>query len=129
LSTALELGISIGWFTGELWYIPKWDQALHHESMITGVTPIITTELIHFEEAPHKLQAIVGEPALLPQLHSLASLLPGDCVGQFSYETYLEIIHRGVDKAAALLALGQQLGIAPSEMVTIGDMENDIAML
>ena len=129
LSSALELGISIGWFTGEHWYIPGWDLALHHESIITGVTPIVAPELIHFEEAPHKLQAIVGEPALLPKLHSLASLLPGDCVGQFSYETYLEIIHKGVDKATALLALGRQLGIAPSEMVAIGDMDNDIAML
>ncbi len=129
LSNALELGISIGWFTGELWYIPGWDLALHHESMITGVTPIVAPELIHFEEAPHKLQAIVGEPALLPKLHSLASLLPGDCVGQFSYETYLEIIHKGVDKATALLALGRQLGIAPSEMIAIGDMDNDVAML
>ena len=129
LSNAQELGISIGWFTGELWYIPGWDMALHHESMITEVTPIVAPELIHFEEAPHKLQAIVGEPALLPKLHSLASLLPGDCVGQFSYETYLEIIHKGVDKATALLALGRQLGIAPSEMIAIGDMDNDVAML
>ncbi len=129
LSNALALGISIGWFTGELWYIPGWDLALHHESMITGVTPIVDSDLMHFNEAPHKLQAIVGETALLQRLNALASVLPSDCVGQFSYETYLEIIHRGVDKATALLALGQQLGIDPSEMVAIGDMENDIAML
>ena len=129
LSSALELGISIGWFTGELWYIPGWDLALYHESMITGVTPIVETDLMIFNEAPHKLQAIVGETALLPRLNALASVLPSDCVGQFSYETYLEIIHRGVDKATALLALGQQLDIAPSEMVAIGDMDNDVAML
>ena len=129
LSKALELGISIGWFTGELWYIPGWDLALHHESMITGVSPIVDTDLMIFNEAPHKLQAIVGETALLPRLNALASMLPSDCVGQFSYETYLEIIHRGVDKATALLALGKQLGIAPSEMIAIGDMDNDIAML
>jgi Cof subfamily protein (haloacid dehalogenase superfamily) len=129
LSNALELGVSIGWFTGENWYIPRWDLALHHESMITGVTPILDPDLMHFKEAPHKLQAIIGDTALLPRLNALASVLPRDCVGQFSYETYLEIIHRGVDKATALLALGQQLGIDPSEMVAIGDMENDIAML
>ena len=68
LSYALELGISIGWFTGEDWYIPRWDQAIHHESMITGVTPIVDPDLIHFKAAPHKLQAIVGEAALLPSL-------------------------------------------------------------
>ena len=129
LSKALELEVSIGWFTGEHWYIPKWDLALQHESMITGVTPIVDPDLMRFKVAPHKLQAIVGEIALLPRLYDLAHGLPGDCVGQFSYETYLEIISRGVDKATALLALGEQLGIAPSEMIAIGDMDNDIAML
>jgi len=129
LSNALELGISVGWFTGEFWYIPGWDPALHHESMITGVTPIVSPDLMHFKEAPHKLQAIVGEPALLPRLYALEKKLPTDCVGQFSFTTYLEIIHQGVDKAAALLKLGKQLDIAPTEMVAIGDRENDMAML
>ena len=129
LSKAMELGISIGWFVGEHWYIPKWDQAIRQESMITGVTPIVDPDLMHFEDAPHKLQAIVAETALIPRLNILASGLPGDCAGQFSYETYLEVIRTGVDKATALLALGQQLGITPSEMIAIGDMDNDIAML
>jgi Cof subfamily protein (haloacid dehalogenase superfamily) len=129
LSNALELEVSIGWFTGEHWYIPKWDQALHHESMITGVIPIVHPDLMHFNEAPHKLQAIVGELALLPRLYDLADVLPSDCEGQFSYKTYLEIIHQGVDKATALLDLCQHLGIASSEMIAIGDMDNDIAMM
>ena len=129
LSNALELEISIGWFTGEDWYTPSWDQAVQHESMITGVIPIVDPDLMHFQDAPHKLQAIVGETAQLSRLSALASAIPSDCVAQFSYETYLEIIRRGVDKATALLALGQQLGIAPSEMIAIGDMDNDIAML
>jgi Cof subfamily protein (haloacid dehalogenase superfamily) len=129
LSNALELGISVGWFSGDRWYIPEWDSTLHHESMITGVIPIVAPDLIHFEESPHKLQAIVGEPALLPRLYTLARTLPRDCAGQFSYATYLEITHQGVDKATALLTLGEQLGIAPSEMVAIGDRENDVAML
>ncbi len=129
LSKALEQDISIGWFIGENWYVPRIDQAILHESKITGVTPIVYPDLIHFEMAPHKLQAIVGETSLVPRLNTLAHMLPGDCAGQFSYETYLEIIHRGVDKSTALLALGQQLGIASHEMVAIGDMENDVAML
>ncbi len=129
LGSALELGISIGWFTGDFWYIPSWDPTLRLESTITGVTPIVAPDLVHFKEAPHKLQAIVGESALLSHLYTLARTLPQDCVGQFSHETYLEVTHKGVDKATALLTLGQQLDIAPSEMVAIGDRENDVTML
>jgi Cof subfamily protein (haloacid dehalogenase superfamily) len=129
LNNALEQGISIGWFIGENWYVPNYDLAIQHESMFTGVTPIVAPDLKHFKNPPHKLQAIVEAPAYLPLLNVLANTLPDDCAGQFSYETYLEIIRRGVDKSTALLALEQRLGITPTEMIAIGDMDNDIAML
>ena len=129
LNNALEQEISIGWFSSEKWYTLKYDLAIYHESMITGVTPIVAPDLLQKKHPPHKLQAIVEDPAHSPRLVALANSLPDDCVGQFSYETYLEIIHRGVDKSSALLDLGQLLGIDPSEMVAIGDMDNDIAML
>ena len=102
LNNALEREISIGWFSSEKWYTLKYDLAIYHESMITGVTPIVAPDLLHKKHPPHKLQAIVEEPAHSPRLVALANSLPDDCVGQFSYETYLEIIHRGVDKSSAL---------------------------
>ena len=129
LRNALEQGISIGWYSGDHWYIPSWDPALRRESTLTGVTPIVESDLAHFTQAPHKLLAIAGDPALMLQLSLLAHSLPPDCSGQFSLANYLEITHMGVDKAAALLILGQQLGITPAEMVAIGDGENDVAML
>ena len=129
LNKALELGISIGWYSGDDWYIPKWDAALQRESRLTGVPAIIEPDLAHVTKAPHKLLAITGEPRLLPQLSLLASTLPTDCRGQFSLANYLEITHQSVDKATALLNLGQHLGITPADMVAIGDGENDAAML
>jgi Cof subfamily protein (haloacid dehalogenase superfamily) len=129
LNNALERGISTGWYSGDDWYIPRWDMALRRESMLTGVPPIVEPDLAYVTEAPHKLLAIAGDPVLLPELSLLASTLPADCRGQFSLAHYLEITHQGVDKATALLALGQQLGIIPAEMVAIGDGENDLAML
>src|SRR5205823_5465355 len=129
LRSALEQGISVGWYIGDCWYIPRWDAALHLEARLTGVMPTVVPDLAHFTEAPHKLLCIAGDPALLPELSLLARTLPPDCRGQFSFVNYLEITHQGVDKANALLALGQQLGIAPTEMVAIGDAENDMAML
>ena len=129
LMRALEQGISVGWFSGDDWYIPRWDPTLRRESEITGVMPIIIPDLTHVTEPPHKLLCIVGEPELLPALYMLARTLPQDCAGHFSHSTYLEITHPGVDKATALLSLGELLGIAPTQMVAIGDQENDMAML
>jgi Cof subfamily protein (haloacid dehalogenase superfamily) len=129
LRRALTEEISVGWFAGEAWFIAGWDAILQRESEIVGVVPLVDPDLLQRDEAPHKLQCIVGEPARVPLLATLARTLPQDCVGQFSQATYLEITHRQVNKATALLALGQRLGIAPSEMVAIGDGENDMAML
>jgi Cof subfamily protein (haloacid dehalogenase superfamily) len=129
VKSALERDLSVGWYSGDHWYIPQWDAALRRESLLTGVTPIVEPDLVHFTEIPHKVLAIAGDSVLLPQLSLLASALPRDCKGQFSLANYLEITHQAVDKATALLALGQQLGIALAQMVAIGDGENDMAML
>lgn len=129
LRDALSQGVSVGWFSEDRWFIPNWDLTLRRESVLTGVVPIVTPDLALVREAPHKLQCIVGGPELLPRLSLLARSLPADCLGQFSHTNYLEITHQGVNKASALLALGQRLGIAPTAMVAIGDAENDLAML
>ncbi len=129
LRSALEQEISVGWYIGDDWYVPRLDAALRLEGELTGVMPTVVPDLAHFTESPHKLLCLAGDPALLPRLSLLANTLPQDCTGQFSYVSYLEITHQGVDKASALLALGQQLGIATAEMVAIGDAENDITML
>lgn len=128
LRDALSQRISVGWFSADRWFIPDWDLTLRRESALTGVVPIVTPDFA-LMEPPHKLQCIVGDPELLPRLSLLARSLPADCLGQFSYTNYLEITHQGVNKASALLALGQRLGIAPTAMVAIGDAENDLAML
>ncbi len=129
LCTGLQRGLSIGWYCGDDWYIPRWDAALERESRLTGVPPIVEPDLAHLAQAPHKLLAIAGAPALMPELSLLVGTLPPDCTGQFSLANYLEITHHGVDKATALVALGQQLGITPADMVAIGDGENDLALL
>ncbi|SRR6266487_810235 len=129
LKRMLTLGISVGWFAGDSWYIPRWDAPIRRESAITGVVPIVASDLTHFTEAPHKMLCIAGTAEQLASLQQEEHKLPLDCLGQFSHPTYLEITHQGVDKATALLALGQQLGIPSTAMVAIGDGANDVTML
>ncbi|KRM75211.1 Cof-type HAD-IIB family hydrolase [Secundilactobacillus collinoides] len=47
----------------------------------------------------------------------------------YSSGIYVEANHLGVDKGQAVLDLGEKLGIAPDEMIAIGDNDNDLAML
>jgi Cof subfamily protein (haloacid dehalogenase superfamily) len=129
LRRALVRGLSVGWYTGDIVHIPKWDAALRREFTLTGEQPIVTPKLATIGEAPHKLLCIAGALRLVPELHVLATDLPRDCGGQFSHTTYLEVTRQGVNKANALATLGQRLGIALTEMAALGDQENDIGML
>lgn len=60
-------------------------------------------------------------------------MLNPDLVSRFSVmksnSSLLEIMAKDVDKASALRQLGELLNIQPSEMMTIGDQENDITMI
>lgn len=59
--------------------------------------------------------------------------LPADLYDQFevfkSREIILEIMPKGVHKAAGLAQLIAHLGIEPSQVLTMGDEENDLSML
>lgn len=129
LQKALEQGISVGWYAGDVVHIPGWDAALRREYSITREQPIVTPNLVSTGESPHKVLCIAGTSTLVPKLISLAKQTPEDCIAQFSHTSYLEVTHRTVNKADALAKLGQRLGIDSSEMAAMGDQENDIGML
>lgn len=47
----------------------------------------------------------------------------------FSSNRYLEFNPAGIDKGRAVLELGQKLEVLPSEIITLGDNNNDLAMI
>jgi Cof subfamily protein (haloacid dehalogenase superfamily) len=66
-------------------------------------------------------------------LDSAISQIPSSYYDRFtimkSRPFLLEILNKEVDKGKGLRALGGFLGIAPEEMMTLGDEENDLAMI
>ncbi len=52
-----------------------------------------------------------------------------DIVAMKSTEVYIEVIRPSVSKAGAMLALAERYGIAPAEIMALGDSDNDISML
>lgn len=43
-------------------------------------------------------------------------------------DNFLEIMHKNVNKGAALKTLSEKLGIHPEEIIAFGDEQNDIPM-
>jgi Cof subfamily protein (haloacid dehalogenase superfamily) len=125
--SARELGVSLGWWEGEDWYVDAVDGVIAREARIIGVSPG-TCDLMELGTAPFKLQCMTG-PESIDRLVSLQSELPEGLAGHFSNPDYLEVLRAGVDKARGLERLGALLGLRPSSMAAIGDGENDLGML
>lgn len=47
----------------------------------------------------------------------------------FSSKYYLEVVHKGMDKGQAVLAMCERLGVRVSDAVAVGDEENDVSMI
>ena len=47
----------------------------------------------------------------------------------FSSRYYLEVVHKGMDKGQAVLAMCQRLGIPVADSVAVGDEANDVSMI
>jgi Cof subfamily protein (haloacid dehalogenase superfamily) len=129
LREALKRGLSVGWYAGNEWIVPRVDAAILREAKIVGEKPLVDTDMASRDEKPHKLLCIASGRRWLSALEELSARLPDPLVGRFSHENYLEITHREADKALALLGLCRRLGFSPAEVAAIGDGENDIGML
>lgn len=74
-----------------------------------------------------KVYAIGAQEDLEKALQTIR-LLPHVTITNSGADNF-EVMPEGVDKGMALVRLGQMLGVAPEEMVAIGDSDNDAAML
>jgi Cof subfamily protein (haloacid dehalogenase superfamily) len=108
-------GREAGWSDGRV-LIPS-PEALEADALelITGpVTKLLARHpTMAFAEVARRARAAVGD----------------DAVVTWAGLRLVEISAAGVTKASALERLCRRLGIAPSEVVAVGDMPNDLAML
>lgn len=79
--------------------------------------------------APTKIVAIGPEPEVLAQLERLKGRFGERLYVTQSQPTFLELAHPAVNKAAALARVAASLGVAPTEVVAVGDGLNDADMI
>jgi hydroxymethylpyrimidine pyrophosphatase-like HAD family hydrolase len=128
LAEAAALGLSASWFAGPGWFALADDAAMRREAGIVRDQFVVAGPPADGQD-PHKLMVVAGHPDLVPQLHAVAGRLPADCAGHFSHDNYLEVTRADVDKAGALAALADRLGVPLAETAAVGDGHNDLGLL
>jgi Cof subfamily protein (haloacid dehalogenase superfamily) len=122
-------GIEVGWFALDHYRVAVRGPGVDEEERLTGEPPLVDPGLPDGAPLPFKLMCIAPDLDGTPGLHALRERLPPGVDGQFSHPRYLELIAPGVDKAGAVAAACEALGLSPAQFAAIGDAENDIAML
>lgn len=126
---ALANGLSVAWSTLDHWYTPDATGLYRQEARILRQEPVVVPGLRGLSVAPHKLQIMSHNSEGIACLRSMRDAISPQCSAVFSHDYMLEVMPKGTNKAAGLTKIGQLHGMALSEMVAIGDAENDIEML
>ena len=129
VSQAINQGVEPNVFTPETWRVRKLTDEIVEETRIVNLQPLVSDELLADDVEPSKIMLIsrleVADEALPPIERSIQPI----STVTFSKRNYLEILPVGVNKAKAVAALAQFLGVDLSEVAAIGDGLNDLEML
>ncbi len=136
VTRALEFAFARNWYVqlyqdDTLYYAAATPEALAYEksSGIPGHA-VGNDGLLARTERVSKLLLVMPSPDLVPvAVDALNSALGEELTAMRSAPTYIEVIRPGVSKAASMLALARDEGIAPEEIMALGDSNNDISML
>ena len=130
IDVLIEREVDIWVFHGNDWLVtnPEGDYVAHEQHTIQygpkvvehfgpyvgGVTKIVgsSTKADHLKETEEIMRAKLGTRASV----------------SLSQAYYLDVTHEEANKGTAVMALSEMYKIDPSEIVSIGDMENDVRM-
>lgn len=124
--------VSINLYSGDEWYVEKYDKWAKAEASITKLEPIETDidQLVKQHQRPiHKILLISDTEEIEQVLNYLHN---GDLKNSSFYlskPNYLEITNNNVSKEKALRELAKVYQISLSQAMTLGDNYNDAPML
>jgi Cof subfamily protein (haloacid dehalogenase superfamily) len=134
VSLAINQGVEPNVFTPDSWRVRKLTDEITEEIGIVNLQPLVSDELLAGEIEPSKIMLIsrldIADTAL-PSIERSIQSLSTVAVATITYSkrNYLEILPAGVNKAKAVAALSQFLGVDLSEVAAVGDGLNDLEML
>lgn len=123
--------LSIWVYTDEHWYVldAKGPYVEHEEHSVK----VAAVEVHDFHEVPlHRVAKVVGVSEDFDAVAAAEAEIQRDFMGAVSatrsQKYYLDITHPTANKGEGILMLSELLDIPTSQIVTIGDMENDVFM-
>jgi Cof subfamily protein (haloacid dehalogenase superfamily) len=129
LAEALNQGVEPNVFTPESWRVRSLTEEIAEEARIVNLQPEISAELLSGSAEPSKIMLISRLESANRVLPRIENSIRSVCTVTFSKSNYLEVLPPGVNKAGALAALTQSLGISLEQVAAIGDGLNDVEML
>ncbi|MBV8098063.1 MAG: HAD family phosphatase [Verrucomicrobia bacterium] len=134
LNEAINQGVEPNVFTPDSWRVRKLTDEIAEEIRIVNLQPSVSDELLAGDIEPSKIMLIsrldkadIALPSIERAIQSLSTVAFSTIT--YSKRNYLEILPGGVNKAKAVAAFSQSLGVDLSEVAAIGDGLNDLEML
>lgn len=109
--------------------IPKHQRFVHHMRDVVGNNVTIIDSPQRIEEPIIKVSFCTSADKLTEVESRLAPRFEGRCLRVTSGAEWIDFAPLGTSKGAAIKSIGEELGIAPDEMMAFGDNENDRTML
>ena len=123
-----DIGIQV--YTFDKIYFSRENSAMEHFRAVTGMPNIVK----HYDEVTEPVAKIVFGDVREDAIQRTKKILDThEKTEKFDYirseKTLYEILPKGVSKASVLPKLSEILGVKPSHVVTVGDYNNDVAMI
>lgn len=124
-------GFGVQLFRDDALHVTEIGPAQRSYMALSHVTPQVvgSWDEVFAAGAPTKIVAIAPEAEVVKQVAALRERLGDRLFIVQSQPTFLEIVHRDVNKGLALAELAGHLGIPLSEVVAVGDGQNDIDLI
>jgi len=125
-----RFGVETWLFTDEQWLTrDPGGEYVGHEQRAIRHDPVIVADFSPYLTRACKIVGASSDPALLMRCEAAMQAAVGaEATAVRSQTYYLDVTPPGFDKGTFVESMAQRLGIAASEVATIGDMQNDLPM-
>ncbi|HLI93247.1 MAG TPA: Cof-type HAD-IIB family hydrolase [Puia sp.] len=126
---------TIAYYVQREWYAEVNDAWTEHEQKIMDIKlkvmplPEMVKDWKARNIAPNKMMVMSEPPAILEIQKHLKSIYDGRLNIYPSKATYLEVMDKAGSKSNAVKFVSERMGLAPKEIIAMGDNYNDIGMI